>query len=224
MIKKNRHGLFPIIWKTHCIEDSDGHKIYKDLQSALDKHQNVRYHLKGQNELTEMYSIFSAENQEVPSNLKSYSGKKLKCDDPKMSEKYESIINCLNTNINTNIDLIKKIVIGSKNITKNIYICGQARTHCVRSSIIDMIDNVKATNVNNYHIKFIKNMSSAIPGFDKIKNADGTNNLMYTDNIDAFIVKVGGQVYEWNSTNKNVEQINNINIQNYKNIIPGSLY
>ena len=53
----------PLIWPLHCIENTNGHKIFPSLKKILDTYDksNVEYHIKGQNEATEMYSIFKAE-------------------------------------------------------------------------------------------------------------------------------------------------------------------
>jgi nicotinamidase-related amidase len=66
-----------LIWPTHCIEDSEGHKVKEPLRTVLRNNGSlVKYHVKGQNELAEMYSIFKAEIP-VPENtgMQMYSGK-----------------------------------------------------------------------------------------------------------------------------------------------------
>ena len=58
----NTHGQSCFIWFDHCIEGTDGHKVAKILQDKLtDLGNKVKYHIKGQNNLAEMYSIFKAE-------------------------------------------------------------------------------------------------------------------------------------------------------------------
>jgi nicotinamidase-related amidase len=50
------HGV--ATWPNHCIENSVGHKVVDELLDALNKATcEVKYHIKGQNELSEMYSM-----------------------------------------------------------------------------------------------------------------------------------------------------------------------
>jgi hypothetical protein len=53
------------IWPDHCIEGTAGHEIYAPLKETLQtlvdsSTTTVQYHLKGQNEATEMNSVFCA--------------------------------------------------------------------------------------------------------------------------------------------------------------------
>jgi len=61
--KKGAEGRNSVIrWPTHCIQGSAGWQINAKLKSELDKHTDkVEYHIKGQNQLAEMYSIMKAE-------------------------------------------------------------------------------------------------------------------------------------------------------------------
>ena len=182
---ENKHGLKPMIWNTHCIENTPGHKIYTDLQNALNKHSNVFYHLKGQNELTEMYSIFSAENKDI-GNLTNYHGKITKtCDNKNYSKSYETAIQCKNVEVTLNTGLIQYLTARRRTgMIPNLYICGQARTHCVKSSIIDIMEHLKDnSNQARYTLNFIKNMSSPILGFP--------------DEIDRKVREYRGNVFEW---------------------------
>jgi nicotinamidase-related amidase len=53
---------FVIRWPTHCIQGSAGWQINANLKAVLDQHKDkVEYHIKGQNQLAEMYSIMKAE-------------------------------------------------------------------------------------------------------------------------------------------------------------------
>jgi nicotinamidase-related amidase len=64
---ENKHNQLAWIWPNHCIEGTNGHRIAQELHSFLKKWELsregnvVKYHIKGQNNLAEMYSIFSAE-------------------------------------------------------------------------------------------------------------------------------------------------------------------
>ena len=62
-----KHNQLPWIWPNHCLEGTRGHNIAQELQTFLRDWERsrqcniVKYHIKGQNNLAEMYSIFSAE-------------------------------------------------------------------------------------------------------------------------------------------------------------------
>jgi nicotinamidase-related amidase len=54
----------PCTWPVHCIQGTPGWNIHSDLASVLsssDVKPKVEYHIKGQNQLAEMYSIMKAE-------------------------------------------------------------------------------------------------------------------------------------------------------------------
>lgn len=54
--------MAPIVWPIHCIQGSKGWEISPTLQTALDTvSEKVEYHVKGKNQLAEMYSIMKAE-------------------------------------------------------------------------------------------------------------------------------------------------------------------
>lgn len=142
----NKKGQFAWIWKNHCLEETSGHKIAAELQTELDLFaaqpgKSVRYHIKGQNNLAEMYSIFSAEcpvKEEWYEPLKSYMYTGLEEGqeyDNKGLETYEAAMKSKNVNTNLNTDLMDQLL-GTHN---KVFVCGQARTHCVKSSAIDLM-------------------------------------------------------------------------------------
>lgn len=163
------------IWDTHCLEGTEGHEIVKEIKEALstDIKAKVRYHIKGQNELTEMYSIFSAAVQpnEVDDTIMPYlySGTKQE-DEYKYNpgegvESYEEAIKCVNLETHMNTPLLANLF-GDNN---QIFVCGQAKTHCVKDSVLDMIKYAKTRknkeeSMNQIHL--IANMTSVIPKFD----------------------------------------------------------
>ena len=134
------------MWPVHCIEGSNGHKIYPSIKNALDNKKNVKYHIKGQNELTEMYSIFSATvDPELCCNMTHiYSGENTKTYDiTKGLESYEEACKHVNLNIKRNEGLINNLL-GSQG-ENTVYVCGQAKSHCVADSIIDLLKANKGT-------------------------------------------------------------------------------
>jgi len=162
----NKHGQLPWIWRTHCIEGSEGHKVVKELKDCLDDCGiPVKYHIKGQNNLAEMYSIFSAEKPVSPTDAEDlsfylYGGVAEEKDQDLHIEGFESYnehtaIKNLDTNPNTGL---MDRLLGE---TNRVLICGQAKTHCVKSSLIDLMEH---KNVHSSRIVLLSNMTSPIPG------------------------------------------------------------
>lgn len=193
------------LWPLHCIEKTDGHKIHPIINDALTVKENiVKYHIKGQNELTEMYSIFSATVD--PSELKFDNENNLKSyfrydgeykDNPyngtgyKREEgvyTYEEACKMVNLATDMNNGLIKNLL-GENN---DVYVCGQARSHCVADSIIDLL-SYKEKNNSLSEIYLIEDCSSPvagedgpfnIPSLDKMKQAsEGILKITYFNEI-----------------------------------------
>ena len=176
---ENKKEQFAWIWFNHCLENTEGHKVAVELQAALDSFaaqpgKKVFYHIKGQNNLAEMYSIFSAERP-VPSELTKtlrpyiYTGAvKEGVYDNNGYPSYQAAINSpanLNTQMNYSLmDRLLGITEETPSGTNTVYICGQARTHCVKSSAIDLMDYARSKGESSERIVFLENCSSPIPG------------------------------------------------------------
>ena len=164
---RNRHSQVPWIWPKHCIEGSEGHKIAKELQKRLDlfareKHGSVKYHIKGQNNLAEMFSIFSAEfpvSSSVMESLPSYFYKGTGNEQFPAggASSYEEAISKLNLDTAPNTAFMNSLL-GDNN---RVFVCGEAKTHCVRSSIIDLMEN--KPGLDSDRIVLLANMTSPIP-------------------------------------------------------------
>lgn len=174
---ENKHGLFPWIWRNHCLEGTNGHEVVRELKACLDKYSDkVKYHIKGQNNLAEMYSIFSAEKpvtDEIALSLSNYvyTGK---CTNPDKLpvqgvQNYDEIIKYKNLDTEPNLNLMKYLL----GDTNRVFVCGQAKTHCVKSSLIDLMEHAQGVNADR--IVLLGNMSSPIPGAE--------------DNLEAIIDK-----------------------------------
>lgn len=185
---RNTSGFY-CIWDTHCLEDSSGHEIVKEITDALDKQSKakVRYHIKGQNELTEMYSIFSAAVQpnDVEGSVGDFKYNGTKRDDGDYDrregvESYEKAKDSLNLNTSMNTELLANLF-GANN---EIYVCGQAKTHCVKDSVLDMIKYAKDENNvgKTQQIHLLKNCTSVIPSFQ--------------DDIEDILTASGGKIVE----------------------------
>lgn len=116
-----------------------------------------------------MYSIFGAvvpvEDIDNTKNDKSicYSGPNTdKYDKGKGCDSYEEVIKKINLETGLNTDLMENILNGGKN---RVFVCGEARTHCVKSSMEHLIqyNNVKGYETKN--IILLKDGSSPIPTF-----------------------------------------------------------
>lgn len=133
-----------MMWPLHCIENTDGHKIFAPIHDALESAKgigkNVKYHIKGQNELTEMYSIFSAtvDPKKCCDMEERYSGKYTRTYDIAVGlNSYEDACERVNLNTQRNEGLINNLLGSSGQNT--VYVCGQAKSHCVADSIIDLL-------------------------------------------------------------------------------------
>ena len=161
-IHKTARNTDYMMWPEHCIEGSDGHKIYKPIHDALQNAESVkhvRYHIKGQNELTEMYSIFSAtvkppvsyfstgkrynpdENGPTVEENKIRKSSKLYYTNPYKKEEgvrsYVEACKYINLDTSMNTGLINNLC--GKEGQNTVYVCGQAKSHCVADSIIDLL-------------------------------------------------------------------------------------
>ena len=153
-IHKTARNTDYMMWPIHCIEGSDGHKIYKPIHEALEeaekKEKNngtvtVRYHIKGQNELTEMYSIFSAtvdptkcrgpEKRYNPSPSERYKEEYYNREEGVSS--YDEACKHVNLDTSINTGLINNLC--GEQGENTVYVCGQAKSHCVADSIIDLL-------------------------------------------------------------------------------------
>lgn len=141
------------IWPEHCLIGSEGHGIVKEIRSAIDKWsektgQSPEFIQKGENLLTEMYSVMKAE---VP-----------------ITEE---------TSFNQKLFL-------SLNESSAIYVCGQALSHCVNYSVMDILGQMNATDCSKVHI--LKDCCSSVTGFEKqgddfLVNATGKGVVIVED-------------------------------------------
>jgi nicotinamidase-related amidase len=180
----------PCTWAVHCIQGTNGWKINPDLQKVLDKYADkVEYHIKGQNQLAEMYSIMKAEIpyedvlQSLPDDIqtivKNYVYNPLIGD----SIAYDKYIvpslefsvkenNLGKTNINdiSETDTNKYDLKTTFNdalftsLTENnstILVCGEALSHCVQFSTRDIVKEIANRNLSN-KVYLIQNASSYV--------------------------------------------------------------
>jgi nicotinamidase-related amidase len=130
----------PNTWPDHCIIDNDGWKIYQDLAKVLDSEKyksKVFIHEKGTNDLVEMYSIFKAEvtyNSLYPRRqVVEYNDAKVP--DPSQAVNFPNTLRNYATELNVNF--IKRL--RGENNENMVYVCGEAKTHCVKTSAEDLV-------------------------------------------------------------------------------------
>jgi len=168
-----------IIWPYHCLEegfndgtleiDPNGHKVAEELKQCLDQVTNakvsqVSYVPKGRCNLAEMFSIFSAQVP-VPNEwltclpTYAYDGRvsPVNFQDDTGTPYYKGVSNNISTETN---DALMKKLFGYRN---EIFVCGEAATHCVKDSVIDLIDYAKRNGIDPQRIVLLRNSTSPIP-------------------------------------------------------------
>jgi nicotinamidase-related amidase len=168
----------PMIWSNHCIEGSSIHEVAAELRDFLErwrqhgddtgpstKRRILKYHNKGRNNLVEMYSAFSAD-MPMTEALTQLLQKAVY--DGDINPTFERIsmghaqYQNSSTNVNTelNVPLIEHLL----GVNNHVYFCGEARTHCVKATLLDVM-KVVAANPSKYsrrNVELLENMSSPI--------------------------------------------------------------
>ena len=188
----------PCIWPNHCIIDlehniaSENWHVHETLRKVLNEHSNkVFYHEKGTNDLVEMYSIFSAEIPYEDLIKTVTNSEAIKALYPNYNQnmvitpvQYESSNGNGNTPLNPtrnykttfNETLFKRLMSDNK----KVFVCGEAKTHCVKTSLEDMVKQCNNYSYNPRNIFLLDDMTSPIPvppivdamnaSFDNLKN------------------------------------------------------
>jgi nicotinamidase-related amidase len=186
---ENKHKQNCCIWFQHCIEQSEGHRIYEHLHSALNRRRkgSVKYHIKGQNNLAEMYSIFKAERPVSDKDMNDYKefvytgvnkvGVNKNDGTDGTSDSYYTVKDKVNLKTDLNKYLLKELL-GTPEKPNKVYICGEARTHCVKSSVVDLMEYVKDNGLDMQNVIIITDGSSPIDGatddiIDMVKDKGG---------------------------------------------------
>jgi nicotinamidase-related amidase len=148
--KLGKHGKSHTLWPLHCLMGTSGHNVHKTLDDALtlwseDKIDNkkknekteVRYILKGCDTLYENFSVFK-------------------------SAVIDSFSNSHKEAFKFNEDLAKHLC-----EFKNLYICGEARSHCVKDSAEDYIKWYNTTGKKGQTIYILWDCMSDVEHFEK---------------------------------------------------------
>jgi nicotinamidase-related amidase len=208
-MQQDKNKPVPCLWAEHCIkpnttttqQEAYGWNVYQPLRDVLDTMKNkVKYHEKGTNDLVEMYSIFSAEipyeyllTKIVSEECKAY-----------INDKYKDIIptdNIEPTNINEpnivdnynttfNGDLFEKLI-GDR--TNKIFVCGEAKSHCVKTSLEDMLKHCDDFRFPKDNIYVIEDMTSIINAYANPTNEAYNSmknqglNIINSDNLETMV-------------------------------------
>ena len=172
--EENKH--MAIIWPYHCLEeefndgtlekDPNGHKVAEELKTCLDNVSGatVAYIPKGRCNLAEMFSIFSAQVP-VPNEwltclpTYAYDGGEAPVifQDDTGTNYYTGVSNNISTETN---DALMEKLFGYRN---EIFVCGEAATHCVKDSVIDLIKYAERNRIDRRRIVLLRNSTSPIP-------------------------------------------------------------
>jgi nicotinamidase-related amidase len=129
------------------------------------KKRILKFHNKGRNNLVEMYSVFSSDKPiTARETLKlkkfAYDGEGHPTFEYNSTghQTYESHSNNMNTDLN--VPLIQHLLRNNN----RVYFCGEARTHCVKSTLMDVMDVVESSRdmYDPANVVLLKNMSSPI--------------------------------------------------------------
>jgi nicotinamidase-related amidase len=151
----------PIVWPEHCIIGTPGHNVVPSVRAGLQHwvssqhaaallspvsklRRSVDYVFKGTNPLTEMYSCMSAE-----------------CPVPDDSS----------THYNTALFDSLAGELDADDATSRLLVCGQASSHCVASSVRDIVakwEEGAGRGVPLDRIVLLKDCMSPVPGFESV--------------------------------------------------------
>ena len=133
-----RNGRYPLcIWPAHCLISRWGHAIFPCVGEALTKWENDNF---GIVDFCVKGSNFFTENYSV-----------VKADVPDPSDP--------STMLNT--ELIKVL-----QDADDILVSGEALSHCVRNTVVDIADNFGEENIKK--LVLLKDTSSSVGGFEKL--------------------------------------------------------
>jgi hypothetical protein len=205
----------------------NGWMVYEPLSKVLDELQKtnkekgknkVFYHEKGTNDLVEMYSIFSAEVpyekllREIedinPGSASLEYIKNIYLKDKVVS--IESIEpntenkpnKSKNYNTEFNEKLFKKLTIDENGVKNKIFVCGEAKSHCVKTSLEDMLKKCDEIGFPKNKIYMFDDMSSiinayaesSIAAYEKMKGQDGQGlQIIKSEDFEKIILQIGGK-------------------------------
>ncbi len=170
----------PLIWNEHCIKGSDGWMVYQPLWNAIIEWRNngkggqtLYVHEKGENDLCEMYSIMKAEVTyeellgEFVTDAEKIKSTQDGLDNPTVPDFIPVSENTLSINVNPNLattfnEKLYKSLCGESENQNILLICGEAKSHCVKSSATDIVEQMKTTNHKPNHVYILEDAMSSV--------------------------------------------------------------
>jgi len=173
----NVKKIYPLIWNTHCIRNQLGWMIETNLVNAISEWKKVTgrdifIHEKGENILTEMYSIMSATvpyeelmlkfDKETQDAILDYTCiPNLMASFPEIRAYDPTIGNSRNMSTRFNEPLFDKLCGNSEN-QHRLFIAGQAKSHCVNASTRDIVECIEKKGMNPDRVCIIENLMSNV--------------------------------------------------------------
>lgn len=169
--------IYPLIWNTHCIRNQHGWMIEYNLTNAILEWKKVTgrdifIHEKGENILTEMYSImratvpyeeliqhFDKETQDAILEYTCIPG--LIAPFPEIRPYDQTVGNARNMSTRFNEPLFDKLC-GNPENQHRLFIAGQAKSHCVNASTRDIVECIEKKGMRPDNVCIIENLMSNV--------------------------------------------------------------
>ena len=174
----------PLIWNKHCIKGSNGWMVYEPLWEEIIKWRKgnptrtLYIHEKGGNDLCEMYSIMQAEvtyeellndfDEEDQVKIISTQGGLA---NPTVPEFIQVTDDKLRVNPSPNLATsfnqpLYDALCGTHDKQNILLICGEAKSHCVKSSATDIVEKMETTGYNPNHVYILEDAMSSVKLLD----------------------------------------------------------
>merc|ERR1719163_547258 len=155
-----------MVWPHHCLKHHEGHRIFPELQQALIEWERftgkfVRYELKGQYRLTDMYSVFrpiayvSKEFDDRGFEQGKYTETRLG-NTVRWKPFTRDSESAFNSNLYDELMRCSEIVVG-----------GEAESHCVNHSVRHLVDQMKRDGVRDCTVTVLEDATSPVTGYDQ---------------------------------------------------------
>lgn len=157
-IMTTQKNIHPLIWNQHCIRNQPGWLIEESIMSAIMQWNQVTggelfFHEKGENILTEMYSIMSATvpyeeliqkfDKKTQDEILDYTCiPGVEAPFPEIRPYQKFIETACNMATRFNEPLFRHLC-GNAGNQKCLYIAGQAKSHCVNASARDIVNRIE---------------------------------------------------------------------------------
>ena len=157
-----KKGKYPLcIWPYHCINGTEGHKMEATFNQAV-----------------EMWEATTGKKAEYI-----YKGMNPKTEHYSGLKAEVTLVDDESTQLNTSI--INKLSKYDK-----IYVAGEAQSHCVSSTTMDLLENIGEVNISK--VTLLTDCMSSVPGFEK----NGEDFLILANEKGANLFKVATPAFQ----------------------------